>query len=193
MVEKILISKDNYLFGALKEFIRDLNFFNNESTYSFIEDFSFNGKNLCVLVDNRVPFIFVKKFMFFLMELGYKVKIIVLVMREVAFYKKGFHRIEIFDMRREFNSCANSIISSIEKTMQMKKITGFMSMPNINELDLDIFELSKSGMDIREISSRLNMPVKRIYFHRERLYKGMGFSNYHQSSIFMLRNRIAKH
>ncbi|MEO3992302.1 helix-turn-helix transcriptional regulator [Pseudocitrobacter cyperus] len=190
MKNKILISHDRYLYHALEEFVPELQYLNINGSNPVNIDALWQGDSCFLLVDNRVPFYFIEKFRALLIDKKIKVDVTVLEMKGAIYFRKGYEHYKKIDMRGGVSACRDVITASLcgDDFSEMKNFSWQKRF--IRGVDLELMRLTQDGVSIAFIAEQFRMSVKRVYFHRERFYRDLGFDSYNQACIFVIHNGL---
>lgn len=189
MVRKILISNDKFLYEALKGYFPNLELCSSIEYNSMISEYS-GYHHVQLLIDNREPYSLVSRFKRRLLEFGVNLKVVVLAMRGAILFKKAYANAATVDMTSSMELCIQLILESMAKSLFFRAEVFMKAIPFFNGEDINVVESLFSGVNVKEISSTQGVSEKKIYSLRERIYKKMGFSNFHQTCIFIIQNKL---
>ena len=190
MNSKILISHDRFLYHALEELIPNLQHMSVDCIDGLDMDAFWQGDECYLLVDNRMPFNFVEKVRALLLDKKVKVELIVLEMKGAIYFRKGYEKYKKIDMRGGISVCQDVIAACLHggNFSEIKNIAWQKRF--IRGIDLELMRLIQAGESLALIAKQFRMPVKRVYFHRERFYRDLGFESYNQACIFIIHNGL---
>ncbi|MGX5028236.1 EAL domain-containing protein [Enterobacter asburiae] len=187
-----LLSNDIYLFSGLRAFFSNLVLVDSQ-TFVSDSDLSFKKYKACLLIiDNRIPFFMTKKWLQHNSGQFTRVNCFVLRMSESRCINRGYETSASIDATLHYATIVDILkrilMSSSQRDAHAKldalesfALTGF-------EAEMLNSVMTKEGQ--AEFCQANSLTAKSLYRYRDKITNRLGFDNFTESIIFLIRNRL---
>lgn len=185
-----LLSYDIYLFAGLRAFLPNLVLVDSQ-TFISESDLSFQQYNSCLLiVDNRMPFFLVKKWLHRNSSQFIMVNSVVLSVSENECINRGYEYSTSIDVTLHYTTVIDILTRILMTTPQPES--------RVKSDELDVFALTEFEADMlnammtkegqAEFCRANSLTTKSLYRYRDKITHRLGFKNFIESIIFLIRN-----
>ncbi|HEY4435038.1 MAG TPA: hypothetical protein VGN40_02555 [Lelliottia sp.] len=182
MSSMVLITKDNYLYNGIKQFlpVRRL----QEIIYS-----KENSSECLVLIDNRVSLRYLEDVYVWLSALFDKTKALVLKMEsETCQVSPMPRRHNAVDMKSPGEQIACDILSELE-TFSADKWQRKIYV-EINERETTLIRSLLADIDVEEIAERLCCSYKQVYKLRDKMCQRLNAKHFYMVCLYVFRHDL---
>lgn len=189
-----LLSEDIYLFSGIKALLPNLVLVDTQT-------FSTEGQHLLpqyrscfLIIDNRLPLLLVSKWLQRNCATFIHISVIVIRLNTGACFNRGYEEFEQIDADSSFNTVThtlkNKIISLSEKKLSKEicTITAF----SLTNFEKEMLNASFTQKKLHDFCLANSVTIKSLYRYRDKINARLGFDNFHESLIFLIRNNLLK-
>ena len=183
----MLITRDFTLHNALLSIIGGISTYRNMDELIYYINSIDAAMKYLFIIDNRFPYLEIAKVEKTLRHSNINAIFLVMQMSKVPYNILGYSHYNQMKIDGKLSNIVNSITYCIDNNDVPNKISHLRYL-GIPKLEVDIMKISILEGDMKSVAKRMNMPVKKIYLHRELLYKRLGLPNVNQAFLYILNH-----
>lgn len=187
MEKIILISQDFILYTALHHYIDSLVM--HQDMDGLVNSINKGNAELTylIIIDNRYPFSKSVKVEMALRINDIIARFLVIQISNNAYHILGYSHHFHVAFGGGFGESIKSIISFVEKDDVPSEFR-FLDRSSISMFELKLLKSFLIEENISSVADKMDMPVKKVYFYRELLYKKLGLSNFNQVFLYFVNH-----
>lgn len=185
-----LLSYDIYLFSGIRSFLPNLVLVDT-GTFVSDSDISIPQYNTCLLIiDSRMPFFLVKKWLQRNSSQFINVNSIVLRLSENKCINRGYENAEFINAKIQFTTVINMLknILMSEARMETPSKLGSVDTFRLSDFEEEMLNASFTKEGLEEFCKANSLASKSLYRYRDKITHRLGFDNFNETIIFLARN-----
>ena len=185
-----LLSYDIYLFSGIRSFLPNLVLV-DAGAFVSDSDVYIPQYNTCLLIiDSRMPFFLVRKWMQRNSSQFINVNSVVLRLSENKCINRGYEKYESVNARIHFNSVVNTLkdILMSDLVMEEKYKEGSIDTFRLSDFEEEMLNAAFTREGLDEFCKANSLASKSLYRYRDKITHRLGFDNFNEAIIFLTRN-----
>ncbi|EMG7109781.1 EAL domain-containing protein [Enterobacter cloacae] len=185
-----LLSYDIYLFSGIRSFLPNLVLVDS-GTFVSDSDILMPQYNSCLLIiDNRVPFCIIQKWLQRNSSQFIYVNSVVLTMSKSKCINRGCENSESVNAKVSCNSLISVLKTKLMSNVQggAPSTLGYVDRFHLSDFEQEMIYASFTKMGLEEFCKANSLTPKSLYRYRDKITHRLSFDNFNETIIYLSRN-----